>query len=163
MSRVIDWGFAKHVPLPLGLVFPRFLSIEPDMTTEDSVLGDPQNFACEFLQPSTTLERDRAECISYLEALVKTKKDVISEYAIANLSRPQYDWHQLIMGAVYSKGLHGWLAKRQWLFTGSKDEWNDINKVQTLKELDDFAVGKVAQASQIGRQMAFERYKSESN
>ena len=156
MFRIIDWGFAMHVPLPIGLVFPRFMSLEPPTLFGELVPLDSQNFSSKFLQPSISVQRDRKEYLSYLGHLSDHAQDEISKYALLNMSKPQYDWQQLIFEAVHSKGLFRWLAQHKWLYEGQQDEWIDITANQASFELDNFLDGDVARNLKVNRSAAIE-------
>lgn len=123
------------------------------------MLGN-QMFSSQILQPSATLQRDRREYLSYLEALDDVNQDEVSKYALSHLSKAHYDWHQLIFEAIHSKGLLRWLAQHEWLYPGPQDIWNDIDESQISSELENSMSGEMAH-NQINRNAAFEFYRRE--
>jgi len=42
------------------------------------------------------------------------------------LSNASADWRDLFFQAACSKGLHSWMAKRDWLIPGTKEGWEGL-------------------------------------
>lgn len=124
--RIVDWSFARNLPLQLAARLPRFLVIEPDepRVTAPDVPNDIAEFAKQYLEPSETLVADRSFITSYL-AFLSADVDLPERSSLAKtmqlvLSEQDANWRYLIIEACFSRGLHAWLARRDWLLHGTR-------------------------------------------
>ncbi|KAL1845130.1 hypothetical protein VTK73DRAFT_1064 [Phialemonium thermophilum] len=119
VKGIIDWGFARYLPLQFAAYFPRFLAIEPEV--DDPLPEDVVSFSSAFLRPSLSLQVDRECFISQLlSADSVSVSHAIRELMTIILTDPDVDWRHLVFEAAFSKGLHVWMAKRSWLITGTR-------------------------------------------
>ena len=69
VTGIIDWGFARQLPLQFGLTYPRFLNIEPPWDiNEDTPPKDMRAFLATYFAPCITLQQDRAYSMTLLSA-----------------------------------------------------------------------------------------------
>jgi len=85
IKGIIDWGFARFLPLQFAVSFPRFLAIEPPQTDVTQSLDIISSIS---LQPSPVLQTDRQCFILYLSS--KTTSLIQSISVV--LSAPDVDW-----------------------------------------------------------------------
>jgi hypothetical protein len=160
--RIIDWGFARLLPLQFAVGFPRFLAIEPPQIDTPPPL-DVVAFSSTFLQPSPVLQTDRQYFVSYLSSISTgeipsslSKPISLNQSITLVLSASDVDWRRLIFEAASSKGLHQWMVKRSWLL-------HDLPRASMVEEMESFLAGTVAQKSMLDRQILVDALKIKDN
>lgn len=145
--RIIDWSFARPVPLQVAFRLPRFVAPEPDSPrkTASPPPADVPTFAKELLQASPALLADRHLVRSYLASLISDpdqgERRFLAQTMKAVVSDPDVGWHYLIIEACFSRGLHAWLARRFWLLPGTRGELASLARFPSeriRREVDDF-------------------------
>lgn len=149
ITGIIDWGFARKLPLQFGLTYPRFLNIEPPWDiNKDTPPTDMKAFLATFLTPCTSLEQDR----TYSTALLSAQStDPMNLRFFKFVSSPHLDWRRFIFEAAHSKGLHNWMAKRSWLLENNDVSWLKLQSFALIEETKAFLQSKVALAANIDR------------
>lgn len=61
-ESIIDWGFARKLPLQFGLGFPRFLSIEPPTDLNEAPPACLREFISEYFRVSAILQARYWNC-----------------------------------------------------------------------------------------------------
>ncbi|PMD54947.1 uncharacterized protein K444DRAFT_596730 [Hyaloscypha bicolor E] len=152
IKGIIDWGFARLLPLQFAVGFPRFLAIEP-VEIDAPRPPDVVSFSSAFLQASPVLQIDRQNFISYLSSrspLVEpsppSRTISLTQSIKLVLSASDIDWRRLLFEAASSKGLHKWMAKRSWLLHGTENEWSTRGN-SLVEEVDGFLAGEIGQKS----------------
>ncbi|CAG9947025.1 unnamed protein product [Clonostachys rosea f. rosea IK726] len=131
IKGIIDWGFARRLPSQLAIGLPRFLGIEPSQLDEP-LPPDVAKFSSTLLQPSSTLYQDRHCLTSHISSMVseadgQNKATALRKLVLSVLSDANVDWRRLLFESVSSKGMHRWMADRQWLLPGLKGAPLDLN------------------------------------
>ena len=137
-QSIIDWGFARKLPLQFGLGYPRFLNIEPPADLNDPPSAYVRELLSEYFNVSAVLQEDRFYCMSYLSS----RTDSLSQRTHLFLSSSDVDWRRHIFDAANSKGLHKWMAERSWLHAASDEEWGRLRKAAMLEEVEAFMDGR---------------------
>lgn len=149
VTGIIDWGFARKLPLQFGLTYPRFLNIEPPWDiNKDTPPTDMRAFLATFLTPCTTLEQDRAYSTTLLSAQ-STDPMILRFFKF--VSSPHLDWRRFVFEAAHSKGLHKWMANRSWLLDDNDASWLKLQSFALIEETKAFLQSKVALAAGIDR------------
>lgn len=149
VTGIIDWGFARNLPLQFGLTYPRFLNIEPPWDlNKDPPPTDMRAFLATFLTPCPTLEQDRAYSTTLLSA--QSTDPMILRF-LKFVSSPHLDWRRFIFEAAHSKGLHSWMANRSWLLDENDASWLKLQSFALIEESKAFLQSKVALAANIDR------------
>lgn len=120
------------MPLQFGLGFPRFLSIEPPADLNGPAPTRAQEFISDYLNVPAILRKDRLQYMTQL----RLQNDSMSKRALSCLSAPDVDWRRHIFDAADSKGLHMWMAKRDWLYAASDKEWARLLEEAAMQEKD---------------------------
>lgn len=149
VTGIIDWGFARKLPLQFGLTYPRFLNIEPPWDiNKDSLPTDMKTFLATYFTPCTTLEQDQTYFTMVLSA--QSTDPMILRFS-KFVSSPNLDWRRFIFEAANSKGLHSWMANRFWLLDDNDASWLELQSFALIEEPTAFLQGKVALAAGIDR------------
>lgn len=149
VTGIIDWGFARKLPLQFGLTYPRFLNIEPPWNVNrDTPPMDMKAFVATYFIPCATLEQDRAYSMTLLSAQ-STDPMILRFFEF--VSSPHLDWRRFIFEAANSKGLHNWMANRSWLLEDNDASWQKLQSFAVIEETTAFLQSKVALAAGIDR------------
>ena len=161
VTGIIDWGFARKLPLQFGLTYPRFLNIEPPWdVNRDPRPTDMMAFLAIFFTPCTALEQDRAYASRLLSA--QSTDPMIRRFSTF-VSSPHLDWRRLIFEAASSKGLHKWMGNRSWLLQDDDPAWLKLPNPAVIEETTtSFLQSNVALAAGIDRK-ALEKSLKKSN
>lgn len=119
LHRIIDWGFARPLPLQFAVGFPRFLAIEP-VEIDAPRPPDVVSFSSTFLQPSPVLQIDRQNFISYLssrsplvEPSTPSRTISLTQSIKLVLSASDVDWRRLLFEAARARAFtSGWRRDR---------------------------------------------------
>ncbi|KAI9861204.1 MAG: hypothetical protein M1813_005377 [Trichoglossum hirsutum] len=158
IKGIIDWGFATFLPLQFAVYFPRILAIEASQMDAPQP-PDVAAFSLTFLQPSAVLEADRRYYTSYLSS----RKSSLSRSISSVLSTPDVDWRHLVFEAASSKGLHKWMAQRDWLLHGSRNGLQDLSSIALPEQVMGFLAGTVGQKSNLTRERILDAIRTEDD
>ena len=158
ITGIIDWGFARKLPLQFGLTYPRFLNIEPPWDiNKDPPPTDMRAFLATFFTPCTSLEQDRAYAMTLLSA--QSKDPMILRFC-QFVSSPHLDWRRLIFEAATSKVLNSWMANRSWLLQDDDAAWLKLQSSAAIEETTTaFLQSKAALSAGIDRKTLEESLK----
>jgi hypothetical protein len=120
---------------------------------------DVAAFSLTFLQPSAVLEADRRYYTSYLSS----RKSSLSRSISSVLSTPDVDWRHLVFEAASSKGLHKWMAQRDWLLHGSRNGLQDLSSIALPEQVMGFLAGTVGQKSNLTRERILDAIRTEDD
>ncbi|KAK2764992.1 hypothetical protein FQN54_008691 [Arachnomyces sp. PD_36] len=140
IKGIIDWGFACQLPLQFAVGLPRFLEIEPRELDPPTSPVDLLAFSFEFLQLSPVRMTDREDLIG---SLPQSEAGIVPRTAHTVLSAPDVDWRNLMYQAAGSKGLHKWMAGKNWLLSRDTDIPTNSDLEREVEEFLEGPIGRI--------------------